>query len=406
VTARVRPFVVVVLALATAVTTSGCRKERVESSGDAGPATPASASASASLPPTPPTSERAHAAMARAHVPGISFASVSRTRSNANAIGLAHVERQDGLHAETVLEAASIAKLIVATCVMQLVEDRRLDLDTDVGTYVGFAVRHPGFSERITLRMLLTHRASIRDLDSELLARADGNPLGPFLKRYLVRDDAPRAAVFLEDRPGTRLTYSNVGAALAALAVERVSGESFAAFSARRVFAPLQMRRTSWSATEPARFLGATPPAQRDVATPHAYRGGAFVALPAASHAVYPAVDLHAPVTDLARFACAILRDGELDGARILSASSVQAMLRADAPDAEQAVGWQLRTLGGRRVVGHEGEDAGASTGLFLDLQAGTGAVVLTNGDAFGSADPARAEAIQTMISELLATSR
>jgi CubicO group peptidase (beta-lactamase class C family) len=280
---------------------------------------------------------------------------------------------------------------------MQLVEDGKLDLDADAATYVGFALRHPAFSERITLRMLLTHRASIRDLDDELTARADGNPLGTFLKRYLVRDDAPRAAVFLGDRPGTKLTYSNVGASIAALAVERVAGESFGSFSTRRVFAPLHMTRTAWAVAEPTPF---------PVATPHAYRNGAFVALPTASHAVYPAVDLFAPATDLARFAWAILRDGELDGARILSASSVRTMLRADARDADQALGWQLRTIGKRRVVGHEGEDAGATTGLFLDLEAGSGAVVLANGDAFGSGEPARAEAIQTMISELLATTR
>ena len=69
--------------------------------------------------------------------------------------------------------------------------------------------------------------------------------------------------------------------------------------------------------------------------------------------------------------------------------------------DAEQALGWQLRTIGGRHVVGHEGEDAGATTGLYVDLVAGSGAIVLANGDAFGSGDRARAEAIQTIISEL-----
>jgi CubicO group peptidase (beta-lactamase class C family) len=121
---------------------------------------------------------------------------------------------------------------------------------------------------------------------------------------------------------------------------------------------------------------------------------------------VYPAVDLFATAGDLARFSRAILRDGELDGARILSAASVRAMLRAETAAADQAIGWQLRTIGGRPVIGHEGEDAGATTGLFLDLASGTGALVLANGDAFGSGDKVRAEAIQTMISGLLATTR
>ncbi|GAI08999.1 unnamed protein product, partial [marine sediment metagenome] len=94
-----------------------------------------------------------------------------------------------------------------------------------------------------------------------------------------------------------------------------------------------------------------------------------------------------------------------------LSPASVRTMLETGAGDGgtndgEQALAWQLRAIGGARVVGHEGEDRGASTGLFLDLVTGTGAVVLTNGDAFGSGDRARADAVQTFLADLLATAR
>ena len=374
------------IALAIAITTSGCSRER---SGGA--------DASAEPPADARAQTRARAATALARVPAIAFASLGRDGEHVGATGFSQVSSKREATPETVFEAASIAKLVVATCVLTLVEDGSLDLDADASRYVGFAVRHPRWPEPLTVRMLLTHRASIRDVESDLSTSAAGNPLGPFLKSYLVREAAPRATAFLEDRPGSRLTYSNVGASLAALAVEHVSGESFATFSARRVFAPLHMNRTSWAAPDAATTA---------VATPHAYRDGAFVALAPASHAVYPAVDLFASAADLARFARAILREGELDGARVLSAASVRTMLRADPHDADQALGWQLRTIGGRHVVGHEGEDAGATTGLFLDLAAGTGAVVLANGDAFGSGESARAEAIETMISELLAAKR
>ena len=55
------------------------------------------------------------------------------------------------------------------------------------------------------------------------------------------------------------------------------------------------------------------------------------------------------------------------------------------------------------RVLGHEGEDAGATTALFIDRATGTGVVVLANGDAFSSGDSARAAAIQSLLVELLA---
>jgi CubicO group peptidase (beta-lactamase class C family) len=346
--------------------------------------------------------------IARARVPAVAFTVVDREREiAAGGEGLADEARRVEAGADTVFEAASIAKLIVATCVMQLVEEGKVTLDAPVAAHLGFAVRGPRFADPITLRMLLTHRAQIRDRDDELTARAAGNALGPFLRRYLLDGKAPRAAAFFDERPGTTMHYSNAGAALAALVVERAAGEDFAALSARRVFAPLRMEATRWTAA------GAP---SRGLAVPYAYREGAFVALPPPSHAVYPAVDLHSTARDLGRFARAILREGELDGARILGTSSVRAMLRADAlqgaTDAssaggdDQALAWQLRTLGGAPVAGHEGEDAGATTALFLDLRAHTAAVVLANGDAFGSGDAARAASVQTMLSELLALAR
>ncbi|MCW5837824.1 MAG: serine hydrolase, partial [Labilithrix sp.] len=104
------------------------------------------------------------------------------------------------------------------------------------------------------------------------------------------------------------------------------------------------------------------------------------------------------------RFARAVLRGGELDGARILTKPSVDEMLRVQMPDAApaDALGWQVRRFGGRVVVGHEGEDAGASTGLYLDVGAGAGAVVLANGDAFQSGEADRAAALGDLVERLL----
>ena len=87
------------------------------------------------------------------------------------------------------------------------------------------------------------------------------------------------------------------------------------------MLAPLRMRDTGWVA--PPRDVGRS-------ARPYAHARRRLVRSPAPSHALYPAVDLHASARDLARFARAMLRDGELDGARILSPASVRTMLERD----------------------------------------------------------------------------
>ncbi|MBX3193450.1 MAG: beta-lactamase family protein [Labilithrix sp.] len=350
-------------------------------------------------------STRTAPVLAKAGVLGAGWAAVSR--HGASEIGAAGLATATAPATEdTVFQAASIGKPIIATCVMQLVEKKKLDLDADVSGYVGFDVKHPKHREPITLRLLLSHRASIADHDDELLARAESATLGDFLRSYLVESGAPRAKAYREEAPGVEIRYSNVGAALAALAVERVSGASFADVAEQRLFAPLGMRSTSYKSTSARR---ATPHAlRRDPSCAGAWKADCFTPLPPPSHAVYPVVDLHTSARDLSRFAAAVLRGGELDGARILEQGSVRLMLAPVAGDGagEQALGWQIRTIGGARVAGHEGEDAGATTAMFLDEGAGTGALVLANGDAFGSGDPARAAAISGFLGELFAAAR
>ncbi len=336
----------------------------------------------------------------RAHVAGVGYAAVTGGRDVVvGGDGFADVAGRRGVDADTVFEAASVAKLIVVTCVMQLVEEGKVDLDAEASKYVGFTLRHPRSATPITLRMLLAHRASIRDRQDEIGAAREGQPLVAFLGRMMLDDGKPRAAAFWEAAPGTETVYSNLGASLAALAVERVDGASFADVSARRVFQPLRMRTASWSAPREIAASGT-------YARPYAFADAGFVSLPSPSHALYPAVDLHASARDLARFARAMLRGGELDGARILTGATVDTMMTAVTGDPQQALAWQLRSIDGAHVAGHEGEDAGATTALFLDRAANTGALILANGDAFGSDDPSRATAVQTFLGELLALAK
>jgi len=327
----------------------------------------------------------------RAKVPSIAYAVVTRDRVVAtDASGRLTRFPHDGALPTTIFEAASIAKTIIGVSVMQLVEQKKLDLDVDVSNYVGFRVANPSKAGPITLRHLLSHRSSIVDHIDELQTPRDKATLAEALQRYLVQNGTPRADAYASIAPGAKVVYSNVGSALAALAVERASGEGFAEYTVLHVFTPLKMASTQW-----------TGETSLSIANPNRFEVGRFVELPQASHAIYPVVDLRSTALDLARFARAILRDGELDDARILEAKSVATML-APADDAkEEALGWQLRKIAGRRVSGHEGEDAGASTGMYLDKTANVAAIVLTNGDAFASGDEARSKAIQDLFAEL-----
>lgn len=299
---------------------------------------------------------------ARARVPGIAWARVVEGRIETDARGNADGEL---VREDTVFEAASIGKIVIASCVMQLVvEEKKLELDVDVARYLDFAI-----GRSITLRQLLTHTASI--LDDERSKALGRDVLGPTLKTWFDHD----AGVFMPELPGSKMQYSNVGAALAALIVERVSGVPFWQRARDRVFVPLEMRSAAFGRAH-------LQPGAR-IAAPHSERLGR---LSAVDHALYPVVDLYSSAADLGRLARALLE---------LRLAGSEAMLR-------DGLGLQHREFGTRRVVGHEGEDAGASTGLYLDRTRSRAAVVLSNGDAFSSGEPNRANAIGGLFEALL----
>ena len=97
--------------------------------------------------------------------PAYAWATFDRTHVIASgASGLADRSRHRALTIDDPVRVASVSKLIVALGVMRLVEQNRLDLDRDVSDYLGWRLRNPAFPDRpITLRLLLSHRSSLRD---------------------------------------------------------------------------------------------------------------------------------------------------------------------------------------------------------------------------------------------------
>src|SRR3954469_10083596 len=77
--------------------------------------------------------------------------------------GVRTIGTADEVTADTLFQAGSIAKPVFALAVMRLVEEGRLDLDTDVNRYLT-SWRVPangGWQPRITLRQLLSHTAGV-----------------------------------------------------------------------------------------------------------------------------------------------------------------------------------------------------------------------------------------------------
>ncbi|BBD98789.1 hypothetical protein SAMIE_1022900 [Sphingobium amiense] len=146
--------------------------------------------------------------------------------------------------ARTMFRPGSISKLFTWTAVMQQVEAGKIDLNRDINAYLDFRIP-PSHGKPITMRHLMTHTGGFEETAKYLIVEKAGqkHPLGDVLKRWVP------ARIYA---PGEMPAYSNYGASLAGYVVERVSGERFEDYVQRHIFAPLNMRHSSFEQPLPA----------------------------------------------------------------------------------------------------------------------------------------------------------
>ena len=213
---------------------------------------------------------------------------------------------------DTVFDLASLTKPVAtATAIMQLVEAGKLRLSDPIATHI------PEFAaagkEKLTVHDLLTHQSGLI-ADNPIEDYADG-PAKALERIWNLTPLHPVATKFI---------YSDVNFIVLGQLIERISGESVAAFAARKTFTPLGMSETGY---QPAELLHAraAPTEQRDghwmrgeVHDPRCWKLGGV-----AGHA-----GLFGTATDLARYATMMLRGGELEGVRVLAPETIAVMTR------------------------------------------------------------------------------
>lgn len=276
--------------------------------------------------------------------------------------GFADIENQVPVDPEkTLFRPGSISKLFTWVSVMQLVEQGKLDLDTDVNTYLENLQIKDTFEEPITLRHILTHTPGFEDGGLGYLIVTDPEkamPLGESMQRYQPERVNP---------PGVQTAYSNYATALAGLIVANVSGVPFNEYVQRNIFDPLGMDDSTFEEPLPERLAG-------QMAKSYKVEAGGFKEQPFEIIANFgPAGALSATATDMLRFARAILDGGELDGNRILRAETVEQMLTRNFSHDERLAGMLLgfyeTDYNGHRVVGHGGDTLWFHSDLGIDLE-------------------------------------
>ncbi len=306
--------------------------------------------------------------MRELHVPGASVAILQRGEVVwARGFGVGDVRTGIPVTVDTIFEACSMSKPVLALIAMQLVQEGRLDLDTPLVDYLGRDYL-PGQPEhrRITARMALSHRTGLpnwREGYAEM-----GGPLT------------------LEFAPGSEYTYSGEGILFLQRAIEAITGEALDRLARERLFAPLGLARTSFTWTEAL---------ERDLASGHrddgSFKERTRYREPNAAYSLY------STPSEFARLMLTLDRP-DLLGDRALTGTSIDLMLqrqlRVDDDNAVlrpglarsvatyRALGWSLDVTAEGDIVEHSGSNSSGfkSFGQFNPAK-GSGLVIFANGD-------------------------
>ncbi|MGW2813636.1 serine hydrolase domain-containing protein [Streptomyces sp. NPDC001415] len=155
------------------------------------------------------------------------------------------------MRADARFRVGSNTKMFTSVIVMRLAEQGRIDLDKPLRDYLPTGTL-PG-NWPITARQVLEHRAGVYDHINDLLEQSGEETTAAFEKRIRNTVYEPRDLVALSVKhglqyaPGTAYAYSNTGFVLLALAAEHLTGRPYAELLREQIFAPLGLRRTSFT---------------------------------------------------------------------------------------------------------------------------------------------------------------
>lgn len=259
--------------------------------------------------------------------------------------GVADVKTQRPVDPQsTIFRLASISKLFTWVSVMQLVEQGKLDLDTDVNKYLDFKIRE-AFGKPVTLRNLMTHTGGFEESSDQILL-IDAKKK-PTLRDYLILNQPMR--IF---PPGEVPAYSNYGVGLGSYIVQRVSGVPFEAYVQQHIFGPLKMVHSSFYQPVEQELEKLPSEGYRDDTTKPPVGFEIFNPVGAGG--------VSSSAADMGRFGMALLSGGELDGARILKPETLAAMWMPQFQTNLQlpplCMGFYQDWRNGLKWIGHEGD--------------------------------------------------
>lgn len=315
--------------------------------------------------------------LAETHTPGMSVAIVRKGGIEwAAGLGLSDVAAKRTANADTLFRIASVSKNFAALAILQLVNAGKLTLQDPVHGLVPQVWFKNRWEDTDPVRVvdLLEHTTGWDDLP--LKAYGDFPPrLG--LRDALAYTSESRVSRW---KPGTRMAYCNSGPAVAALIVEKITGQRFEDYVQNALFNPIGMKT--------ATYFQAMP----DRASTLYYSDG-ISAVPYRHVLFRPTGAVNASANDMAAYLAFFLHRGQANGVAVLPMDAldrVETPTRAWGTRQGLSSGYglfnEMSIENGMVYRGHDGSTVGGLTALGYTLDHEVGyfySINAWNGEAF-----------------------
>lgn len=277
----------------------------------------------------------------------------------------------------TKYRVASISKMVTAMLAMQLQEQGRLSLETDIAALVNEKLQNPYYpNDKATIEMMMTHTSGI--IDGAGYTSAINKQPFPALDVVLQRNN------FSGLKPGSSYSYSNFGMGLVAGAIENVTGEPFCDYAKNALFEPLGIDASFVTDYIKDRNSIATFGSEDPLSWGNMKE--IYGQIPVGQMYLLGHGNLFISAEDLARIGIILSGDGIYQGKCYLKKETLDNIHSPRVYDYKTNVTRGLAVqitsdiIEGVTLYGHQGNAYGAISCIFYDPSTQRGVVFLTNG--------------------------
>jgi len=262
-------------------------------------------------------------------------------------------------------EIGSITKVFTATLLSNFVNDQALKLEDNIQDYFNFKIKS---ENSITFEELANHTAGLPRLPSNLnLSRVDqNNPYKDYDVEMLI--SYLREEVRINQAPGTKYEYSNLGAGVLGFALATISNSSYESLIQEKIFAKYKMvNSTSTRENVETKIIQGLKPNGTTTSN------WDFDAL-AGAGAIFSTVE------DLSKFGLA-----QFDKENSELALTQKPTFKVN-DNLSLGLGWHiLNRKNEGEWIWHNGGTGGYTSSMALDLENKNGVIILSNVSAFSN---------------------